>query len=166
MSLHKDVEAVLNKQLEKEFDAEAVYVGMTVYFEHEIFKGFAAWFRKQAVEERTHAMKIIGYMIDRNGKPVVPPVAAPKVSFASTAEAFNAALAHERANTAGIWDCLATAQKVVDPATAEMLQWFVKEQVEEEQWAEEYAQMVERIHTSIGGMYQFDHRVGKAAQGE
>ena len=53
-----------------------------------------------------------------------------------------------------------------DPATAEMLQWFVKEQVEEEQWAEEYAQMVEKVQSSVGGMYAFDHAVGKRAKGE
>jgi ferritin len=166
MALHKDVEAVLNKQLEKEFDAEAVYLGMFVFFEKDLFKGFAAWFRKQAGEEHTHAMKIIDYMVDKGASPLIPHVAAPKVTFGSALEVFRAALDHERANTAGIYDCLATAQKLNDPATAEMLQWFVREQVEEEKWAEEYAQMVERIHTSIGGMYQFDHRVGKAAKGE
>ena len=66
----------------------------------------------------------------------------------------------------GIYDCLAAAEKAGDPATVEMLQWFVKEQVEEEKWAEEYASMVERIGSSIGGMYQFDHRVGNAAKGD
>lgn len=166
MALNKDVEAALNKQLEQEFDAELVYVGMAIHFEKELYKGFAAWFRKQAGEERTHSMKIIDYMIDRNARPVLPQIAAPKVSYASALEAFRAALAHERANTAGIYKCLAAAQKSNDPATAEMLQWFVKEQVEEEKWSEEYATMIERIHASIGGMYQFDHRVGKAAKGE
>lgn len=166
MALHKDVETVLNKQLEREFDAEMVYLGMTIHFEQELFKGFAAWFRKQAGEERTHAMKIVDYMLDRGANPVLPKVAAPKVQFGTALEAFKAALAHEQANTAGIYSCLAAAQKVNDPATAEMLQWFVKEQVEEEKWAMEYSQMVERIAGSIGGMYQFDHRLAKRAKGE
>ena len=166
MALNKDVEAIINKQLIKEFDAEIVYLGMTIHFEKELFKGFAAWFRKQAGEERTHAMKIVDYMLDRGGNPQLPAIGAPKVSFGAPLDAFKAALAHERANTAGIYDCLATAQKANDPATVEMLQWFVKEQVEEEKWAEEYSTMVEKIHTSIGGMYQFDHRLAKAAKGE
>jgi ferritin len=166
MALHKDVEAILNKQLIKEFDAEIVYLGMSVHFEKELFKGFAAWFRKQAGEERVHALKIVDYMLDRGGNPELPALAAPKVDYASPLDAFRSALGHERTNTAGIHECLAKAQKVNDPATVEMLQWFVKEQVEEEKWASEYAQMVERIKTSVGGMYQFDHRVGKAAKGE
>ncbi len=166
MALHKDVEAVLNRQLVKEFDAEMVYLGMAIYFDKELYKGFAAWFRKQSSEERTHAMRLVDYILDRGGNPIIPAVAAPKIDYGSAVEAFNAALAHEQANTAGIYECLATAQKVNDPATVEMLQWFVKEQVEEEKWAEEYARMVEKIHNSIGGMYQFDHRVGKVARGE
>lgn len=166
MALDKTVEAVLNKQLEKEFDAELVYLGMWVHFEKELYKGFAAWFRKQAGEERTHAIKIIDYMLDRGGSPLLPQIVAPKVVFPSPLEAFQAALAHEKANTAGIHDCLATAQRASDPATTEMLQWFVKEQVEEEKWAGEYSQMIERINGSIGGMYQFDHRLLKAAKGE
>jgi ferritin len=166
MALHKNVEAVLNQQLEKEFDAQAVYLGMSIHFEKDLFKGFAAWFRKQTAEEQTHAAKIIQYMLDRGANPVVPAVAAPKVTYDTTLEAFKAALTHERANTAGIYKCLAIAQKADDPATVEMLQWFVKEQVEEEQWAEEYTQMVERIAGSIGGIYQFDHRVEKAAKRE
>ncbi len=166
MALHKDVESILNKQLEKEFDAQAVYTGMAIYFEKELFKGFAAWFRKQAGEEHKHAMKIIDYMIDRGANPIVPAVEAPKVTYKTSLDAFRGAQAHEKANTAGIYQCLAAAQKANDPATTEMLQWFVKEQVEEEKWSDEYAQMVERIAASIGGMYQFDHRVGKEAKGE
>jgi len=166
MALKKEVEAVLNKQIEKEFDAEITYLGLSIYFEKELFKGFAAWFKKQAAEERTHAMKLVDYILDRSGNPVLPAIAAPKVSFETTLAGFNAALAHERANTKGIYDCLEVAQKANDPATLQMLQWFVEEQVEEEKWAEEYSQMVEKIQKSIGGMYHFDHRVGKAAEAE
>jgi ferritin len=70
------------------------------------------------------------------------------------------ALGHEHGNTTGIYACLKVAAEADDPATTEMLQWFVKEQVEEEQWAEEYAQMLEKIAKSTGAMFAFDHRVG------
>ena len=166
MALDKGVEAVLNKQLALEFGAETVYLGMAVHFEQEIYKGFAAWFRKQAREERKHALKILDYMLDRGGHPVLPATSAPKVHYAKILDAFQSAFAHEQANTAGIYACLAAAKTADDPATMEMLQWFVKEQVEEEKWSAEYAQMVERIGSSIGGMYQFDHRLEKAAKEE
>ena len=165
MALKADVEKILNKQLDKEFDASVVYHGMAIYFEKELLPGFAAWFKKQVGEERSHAAKIIEYMLDRGGSPVIPATKAPKMAYAAPLEALKGALAHERANTAGIYACLDTAQKAGDPATVEMHQWFVKEQVEEEKWAEEYTQMLEKVQNSIGGLYAFDHRVAKAAGG-
>jgi len=166
MALKADVEKILNKQLEKEFDAAVVYQGTYIYFQKELLPGFAAWFKRQFGEERAHAAKIIEYILDRGGSPVIPATKAPKTAYAAPLEALRAALAHERANTAGIYACLEAAQKAGDPATAEMLQWFVKEQVEEEKWAEEYNAMLAKVQSSVGGLYAFDHRVGKAAGGE
>jgi len=166
MALKKDVEAILNKQLDKEFDASVVYHAMSIYFEQELLKGFAAWFKKQTDEERSHAAKLIEYMLDRGASPVIPATKAPKMSYASPLEALKGAVAHERGNTAGIYACLAAAQKADDPATIEMLRWFVKEQVEEEKWAEEFTQMLEKVAGSVGGLWALDHRVDKLATGE
>lgn len=165
-SLPHEVEVALNQQLIREFEAQSVYLGLAIYCEKELFKGFAAWFYKQSAEERDHAMKIVQYILDRDGTPVIPATPAPAIEYPSMLEAFKTALTHEQANTAGIYACLSAAQKANDPATVQMLQWFVEEQVEEERWASEYVQMVQKIQDSIGGMYQFDHRVGKAAKGE
>ncbi len=161
MALQKEVEAILNKQIEQEFDAAVVYYGMYISFEKELFKGFAAWFKHHVGEEMSHAAKIIEYMLERGVSPAIPATKAPNTKYDSPLEAMKGALAHERANTAGIHACLKVAAKADDPATTEMLQWFVKEQVEEELWAEEYVQMVEKLQSSVGGMYAFDHAVGK-----
>jgi ferritin len=144
-----------------EFDAAVVYYGMYIYFEQELFKGFGAWFKHHVGEEMSHAAKLIEYMIERGASPAVPATKAPKTKYSSTLEAMKGALAHERANEAGIYACLKVAAKADDPATTQMLQWFVKEQVEEAQWATEYVQMVEKVQSSVGGMYAFDHAVGK-----
>jgi ferritin len=161
MGLKKEVEAILNKQIELEFDAAVVYYGMYIHFEQELLKGFAAWFKHHVGEEMSHAAKVIEYMLERGGSPAIPATKAPKTTYASPLDALKGALAHEHANTAGIHACLKVAAKADDPATTEMLQWFVKEQVEEEQWATEYVQMVEKIQGSVGGMYAFDHAVSK-----
>ena len=164
MALKTEVLDVLNRQIEKEFDASVVYLGMYTYFEKELFKGFAAWFKKQTSEERTHAQKFIEYILDRGETPTIPATKSPRNSYKSVLDAMKGALAHEQANTAGIHECLKVAQQAGDPATAEMLQWFVKEQVEEEKWASEYVDMVEKIASSVGGLWMFDHRVGKKAE--
>jgi len=161
MALKKEVESILNKQIELEFDAATVYYGMYIYFEQELLKGFAAWFKHHVGEETSHAAKIIEYMLERGGAPAIPATKAPKTEYASPLEALKGALGHEHGNTTGIHNCLKVAAKADDPATTEMLQWFVREQVEEEQWAMEYVQMVEKVQGSVGGMYAFDHAVGK-----
>ena len=165
MALKKEVESILNKQIELEFDAALVYYGMYIYFEQELFKGFAAWFKHHVGEEMSHAAKIIDYMLERGGSPAIPATKAPKTRYTSPLEAMKGALGHEHGNTTGIYACLKVAAEADDPATTEMLQWFVKEQVEEEQWAEEYAQMVAKIEKSTGAMYAFDHRVGARVNG-
>lgn len=164
MALKKEVEAILNKQIEMEFDAALVYYGMYVYFEKELLKGFAAWFRKHVEEELSHASKLIDYMLERGGSPAIPATKAPVTSYGSNLEALRVALAHEQQNTAGISACLKAAAKADDPATTEMLQWFVKEQVEEEAWAEEYVRTIEKFQKSTGALYAFDHRVGERAK--
>ena len=160
MALKADVEKILNKQIEKEFDAATVYQGVYIYFQKELLPGFAAWFKRQLGEERDHAAKIIEYALDRGGSPAIPATKAPKVSYGSPLEALKAALAHERANTAGIYACLETAQQAGDPATVEFLQWFVKEQVEEEATAEELLAKVAMIGDSKNGLFMMDRELG------
>ena len=161
MAMKKEVVAILNKQIEMEFDAAFVYHGMYIYFETQLFKGFAAWFKDHVGEEMSHAARIIEHMLDRGVAPAIPAARAPKTSYSSVLDAMKAALAHERQNTAGIYKCLKVAAKADDPAATEMLQWLVKEQVEEEQWADEYAQMAEKCKGSMGAMYAFDRAVSK-----
>jgi ferritin len=134
---------------------------MYIHFEMELFKGFAAWFKDHVGEEMSHAARIIEHMLDRGVAPAIPAAKAPRNSYASALDAMKAALAHERQNTAGIYDCLKAANKADDPAAVEMLQWLVKEQVEEEKWAEEYVQMVDKCQSSLGALYAFDHAVSK-----
>ena len=161
MGLKKEVEAVLNKQVEQEFDAAVVYYGMYIYFEQELLKGFAAWFKHQMGEEMSHVAKLIEYMIERGGSPVVPATKAPRMKYASSLDALKSALAHEHANTAGIHACLKVAAKADDPATLEMLQWFVKEQVEEEEHASDILNQIRIIGDIPGHLFYLDHHLAK-----
>jgi ferritin len=158
--------AALNKQIQHELTASYIYLGLAAWFEHELFKGFAAWMRKQVGEERSHAMKLFEYVQDRGGQITLGALEAPKTQFASVLEAFKAALAFEKSTTAAIHAIADLARSENDLATLEFIQWYIKEQVEEEQWAGEYVAMAEKIGDSVGSMYMFDHRVGKAAAAE
>jgi len=162
--LKPQVLAALNKQIQHELTASYTYLGLSVFFEQEVLKGFAAYFRKQAEEERGHAMKILGYVEDSNAKAELAAIPAAKASFKSPLDALKAARDFEKDTTASIIAVYAVAVKENDLATQNMLQWFIKEQVEEEKWTEEFVATGEKLGTHTGAWYMFDHHVSKLVE--
>jgi ferritin len=159
--LHKEVLDALNKQIQQELTAGYGYLVVSAYFELELLKGFAAYFRKQADEERDHAMRFLTYVQDRNARPSFGAVEPPKTQFSSPLEAVRFALESERKNTASIHALHALAGSHHDLATQSELQWFINEQVEEEKWAEEFVGLVEKAAGHTGALFMLDHHVGK-----
>ncbi len=164
--LDEKLVAAINHQIQHEFNNQFIYLGMSIWFEKEVLKGFAAWFGKQASEEHGHAMRFIKYMQDKGARIALNPVEASKTDYASALEAFKAARNLERGTTGLIHKLYELATELKDPATQNMLQWFIAEQVEEENWTDEYVTMAEKIGASVGSLYMFDHHVGKKAKGE
>lgn len=157
----KNVLNALNNQIQLELTASYGYLAISVWFESQVLKGFAAFFKKQAEEEREHAEKILEYVQDVGGEVALQAIPAPKQKFASPLEAVKAAREAERKNTESIHAIYALAEKENDLATQKMLDWFIKEQVEEEKWTEELVTLVEKCGDSVGSLFMLDHRVGK-----
>lgn len=162
--LKKTILDGLNKQIQQELAASYGYLGMSVWFDQQVLKGFAKYFRKQAEEEREHAMKLLDYVQDRNGEVALGTVESAKTSFGSVLDALKAALEAERSNTASINALYNAAQKEGDLATQNMLQWFINEQVEEEKWAEELVTLGEKLASHGPALFMLDHRVEKLAE--
>ncbi|MGE5610693.1 MAG: ferritin [Bacillota bacterium] len=164
--LKPQVLAALNRQIQLELTASYDYLAMSAYFDREVLKGFAGYFRKQSEEERDHAMRIFEYIQDSNERVALGPINAPKAEFTSALDAFKHARDTERANTASIHALYTLAVKENDLPTQTMLQWFINEQVEEEKWTEEFVTMAEKIGPHTGALFMFDHRVSKRADKE
>lgn len=161
--LKAEVLAALNKQIQHELTAEYTYLGLSTWCKRETLDGFAAFFRKQAGEEHTHAMKIVDYILDRGGEVTLEAIPAAKTEFKSTLEVLKAAQAFERGTTAAINKVYEVAVKAGDVATQNLMKWYIDEQVEEEAWSDEYVLIGEKIKDSVGSWYMFDHRIGKKA---
>src|SRR5512136_2258687 len=131
--ISKTIEQALNKQVNREFYSAYLYLAMSSYFESVNMKGFAHWMRVQAKEEQMHALKIYDYIIARGGKSSLLDIEAPKAKWSSAGKVFEEVYAHEQKVTAMINGLVDLAIKEKDHASFEMLQWFVKEQVEEEE---------------------------------
>ena len=130
--LKESVQIALNDQIQAEFHSAYLYLSMAAWCEAKNFDGFAHWMRMQAQEEMFHAMKVYDYINMTGGRVVLQGVQQPEVNWETPLAIFQASLAHEIYMTGRINDLLGLAMDERDHATANMLQWFIGEQVEEE----------------------------------
>lgn len=161
--ISKTMEQALGKQVNRELYSAYLYLAMSSYFESENMKGFAKWMRVQAKEEQAHAMKIYDHIIARGGKVVLLDIGAPKAGWKSAGKVFEETCAHEQKVTAMINALVDLAIQEKDHATFEMLQWFVKEQVEEENNAATILARIKCVGDIPGHLFCLDHEMGKRA---
>jgi ferritin len=159
--LKENVETALNKQLNAEIYSGYMYLSMSTYFQSVNLSGFANWMRIQAQEELTHGMKFYDFINERGGRVILEEVAAPPTEWDSPLGAFEATLAHEQKVTGLINDLMELAIAEHDHATQIFLQWFVSEQVEEEDHANEVVQKVKLAGDAGGGLFMLDREMGQ-----
>jgi ferritin len=161
--LSKKTEAALNAQLNAELYSAYLYLSMAAQFDALHLEGFAHWMRAQAKEEQTHAMKFYDHVVARQGRVTLTAIAAPPTEWASPLAAFEFTLKHEQKVTAMIHDLVALATEEEDPATGIFLQWFVREQVEEEESADEVLQMIKKNGDDVSGLTTLDRVLAQRA---
>ena len=140
--MNDQVRTAINDQINREFFASYLYLAMSAHLDAEALDGFAHWMRLQAREELGHAMRLFDYLVERNARVELRAIEAPPVSFGSPLAIAEQALQHERTVSEHINRIYRLAAEQGDYATQVQLQWFLTEQVEEENTAET---MVERL---------------------
>ncbi len=159
--ISKKMEAAFNAQIAEELFSAGLYYQMAGWFSANGYDGMAGWMLVQKGEEQTHAHKFFEHIAQRGGMPVIGAMQAPKAEWKNPLEIFQAAVKHEQHITACINKLLDLAHAEKDHAAAEFLQWFVKEQVEEEDSVSKAAQKLERIGSSGAGLVMMDKELGK-----
>ncbi|MCX2678829.1 ferritin [Galbibacter sp. EGI 63066] len=133
LSINVDVMDLLNKQIAKEAHSSSIYLAMASWCDHNALDNSAHFFYKQAEEEREHMMKIFKFINDNGGTAYSPEVKNIPHDYNSLEEIFESALEQEIAITKSIHNIVIKCRKVNDFATEHFIQWFVEEQMEEEQ---------------------------------
>lgn len=154
--LSNNMELELNKQVNAELYSGYLYLSMASYFEDEDLLGFANWMRVQAQEELEHGMKIYDYIIRRGASVTLEAIEGPQTKWDSPLAAFEHVLSHEQTVTGLINNLVDISITEKDHATNNFLQWFVEEQVEEEENAMELVGKVKRAQNSVDLMYTLD----------
>lgn len=131
--LNKKMAQALNGQINKEMYSAYLYMSMSAYSANIGLKGFANWFMVQYHEEMFHAMKLYEY-VQRQGEDVkLETIKAPPSEFLSPLDMFTQTLTHEQYITSSINELMELAISKKDHATQIFLEWYVTEQVEEEE---------------------------------
>ncbi len=127
------VHKAINEQIKNELQAHYNYLGMSAHFEDSPYLGFAKWMRMQSAEEHGHAMRLFDFLRERNVAIELSAIDAPKTTYGpQPLEVFEIALAQEQGVTRQINHLYDLALKEKDYSTLPFLQWFLQEQVEEE----------------------------------
>ncbi len=132
----------LNGQLNAELYSGYLYLSMSAFYESIEMPGFASWMRVQRLEELTHALKFFDYVVEAGGRVRLGPIEEPLSEWEGVLGPFEAALAHEKKVTGLIDNLEKVAAEENDDATGEFLQWFVKEQEEEEESARKVVDLI------------------------
>ena len=158
--LSKKMETALNKHINKEMHSAYLYMGMSSYSTTIGLKGFATWFMVQYHEEMMHAMKIYEYLASRGNQVVLTEIEAPPKSFKSPLDLFEKTLKHEQFMTSNINKLMDLAIADKDHATQIFMQWFVTEQVEEEENDNDIIAKLKLIGKDPNGLFTMDKELG------
>lgn len=159
--LNQRMEDALNEQHNAELYSGYLYLAMSAWFQSINLSGFAVWMRVQAQEELIHAMKFYDYINERGGRVTLKAIDGPPSEWDSPLAAFEGAYAHEQKVTGMINDLVDLAREEHDHATEIFLQWFVSEQVEEEDSANEVVQKIKLMGDAGGGLFMLDRELGQ-----
>ncbi|MGP1570288.1 MAG: ferritin [Eubacteriales bacterium] len=157
--MNKEVEKLLNEQVNKEFFSAYQYLSFANYFVDKGLNGFANWYMIQTQEERDHTMLFIKYMQNNDIPVTYEAVAKPEDKFADDMAVLKAGLAHEKYITDSINKIYRAAMEANDYRTAQFLDWFVKEQGEEETNANDLLKKMELFGGDPKGLYLLDQEL-------
>ncbi len=158
--LNTKVSELLNQQINKELYSAYLYLDFSNYFSEKGLDGFANWYMIQAQEERDHAMLFYKYLQNNNEKVTLEAIAKPDKSLDSDMTVLKAGLEHEEYVTSLINDIYAAAYEVKDFRTMQFLDWFVKEQGEEETNANDLISKMELFGSDPKGLYMLNSELG------
>ena len=157
--LNDKIAKLINEQINKELYSGYLYLDFANYYEDEGLDGFAHWYQVQAQEERDHAMMMRRYLIDNGVRVTFEAVAKPDKIFKNTTDPLKAGYEHEQYVTSLINNIYAEAYKIHDYRTMQFLDWFIKEQGEEEKNAQDMLKKMHLYGNDAKGLYALNQEL-------
>jgi ferritin len=165
MMLNEVMQDAVNGQINNELFAMYSYLSMSAYCEHKQFRGCAHWMRLQSQEEYTHAIRLYDFLIARQGRVRLQPIAQPQIDFSSIVDVFQKALEQEQDVTGKINALYELAFKEKAFAALVELEWFINEQVEEEKTARDIVYKFQLVKDDPAALLDLDRELGARQPG-
>ncbi|WP_058485286.1 ferritin [Defluviitalea phaphyphila] len=157
--LNKNIVNLLNEQLNRELYSAYLYLDMANYYAENNLNGFENWFYIQTQEERDHAMLYRQYLLNNGESIVLKKVDAPNIKYNNFREPLVNSLEHEQQITSFINNIYDEAYKIKDYRTMQFLDWFIKEQGEEEKNADDNLKKYDLFAGDSKGLYMLDNEM-------
>ena len=159
-SVKDEVEKAINEQIQAEFQSAYLYLAMSARFDEMGLNGFAHWLRLQWEEETEHALKFYDFLLSRDGTIELFALDKPEITFETPLEAFEQVLHHEQYITGRIHELYDLATRSRDYPLQTLLNWFVDEQVEEEDSVRAVIDTLRLIGDSGSNLFLLDRELG------
>lgn len=157
----KKMQEAMNNQIHHELESAYIYLSMAAYFTGKNYPGFSHWMKMQFDEEMIHAFRFYDYIHSRGGMVRLQAIEQPPVEYDSPLAAFENSLGHEQKITADIHSLYALATEEKDYPSLSFLQWFIDEQVEEEEHVSGVVEDIKRVSSSEHGLLMLDRELGQ-----
>jgi len=159
----KKVEKALNEQIQKEEHSSRLYLGMASWCQREGYQGAANFLYKQTDEERMHMLKLVHYLGDRGGTVNYGKMDALPVGYKTLHDVFEQVLKHEEFISASINQLYSVCIGEKDYTSAQYLQWYINEQIEEESTSRGILDKIRLAGDQKGGLFMIDKELGEMA---
>lgn len=160
MAISTKMEAAINAQINAEMYSAYLYLSMSCQAQDLKLKGIANWFKIQYEEEIAHAMGFLNYLHNRGGRVILTAIEGPRTKWDSAVAMFENTCEHEAKVTGLIHELVTLATEEKDYAAVQFLDWYIKEQVEEEATADEILGELRMAENAPGAMLMLDRELG------
>ena len=154
--ISEKINEILNEQINKEFYSGYLYLSMSAYMKELGLNGFASWLRHQAKEEVEHGLKIFDHLIDRNSFVTLKQIRMPEFEFQGIISVFNVIYEHEQCIARSVMSVAKLAEEECDRTTLNFVDWFIEEQIDEEEAVKNIIKRLELFGEDKVALYLMD----------
>lgn len=155
------INEILNEQINKEFYSGYLYLSMSAHMKELGLNGFAKWLKCQAREEVEHGLKIFDYLIDCNSFVTLKQIRMPEFEFKGVLSVFNTIYEHEKCITNSIMSVAKLAEEECDRTTLNFVDWFIEEQIQEEETVKNIIKRLELFGEDKVALYLMDKELSE-----